>query len=50
MCRLAVTRVSHAFPGQSMLFQDLTYEFLPGQVIALTGPSGSGKTTLLGGR
>lgn len=40
--------VGHRFGDQPWLFRNLTLEFEPGHIYALTGPSGSGKTTLLG--
>ena len=35
-----------ALPGRTIL-HDMTFEVLPGQVVALVGPSGAGKTTTL---
>lgn len=46
--RLSLDRVGHAYPGQPQLFQDITTDLTPGDVVALVGPSGSGKSTLLG--
>lgn len=41
-------RVGHRFRrSEQWLFRNVSFEFRPGQVYALTGPSGSGKSTLL---
>lgn len=45
--QLTAHQLTHAFPGQSALFEDVSFTLLPGSVTALTGPSGSGKSTLL---
>lgn len=45
--QLTAEQLTHAFPGQSSLFEDVSFTLLPGSVTALTGPSGSGKSTLL---
>ena len=45
--RVALESVGHRFGNAPWLFRNLTYEFRPGNVYALTGPSGSGKSTLL---
>lgn len=44
-----ILRISHldfAYPGQSLLFQDLCLELWPGDRLGLMGDNGSGKTTL----
>jgi len=33
--------------NREWIFKDLTFDFLPGNVYAITGPNGSGKSTLL---
>jgi ABC-type multidrug transport system ATPase subunit len=33
--------------NREWIFRDLTYEFKPGNIYAITGPNGSGKSTLL---
>lgn len=33
--------------NREWIFKDLSFEFLPGQVYAITGPNGSGKSTFL---
>ncbi len=40
-------QVSHAFPGTGRLFDPVTLDFRPGDVLGLCGPSGCGKSTLL---
>lgn len=46
--RVALEGIGHRFGhGNDWLFRNLTFEFHPGEVYALTGPSGSGKSTLL---
>lgn len=44
---IRLTSVGHAFTGDNLLFTNLTRNFEPGTLCALTGPSGSGKSTLL---
>lgn len=39
--------LAYHFPDHPLLFQHLSFELLPGDLIGLTGPSGSGKSTLL---
>jgi len=38
--------ISFAYPGESILFDRLNFEFNQGDRIGLVGPNGSGKTTL----
>lgn len=45
--RLGVRDLAHGFAGQPLLFENLNFDFAPGQISALVGPSGSGKSTLL---
>eukprot|EP01037_Dinobryon_pediforme_P022953 gene22953-24271_t len=40
--------VSFRYPGNASGVEDVSFEALPGQTIALVGPTGSGKTTTLG--
>ncbi len=44
---VVVSDLSHAFPGHPVLFEDLSFELLPGRITGLCGPSGCGKSTLL---
>ncbi|WP_017597053.1 ATP-binding cassette domain-containing protein [Nocardiopsis lucentensis] len=39
--------LGHRFPGAPMLFEDLSFDLLPGRITGLCGPSGCGKSTLL---
>jgi ATP-binding cassette subfamily B protein len=39
--------VSFAYFGQQQVLKDLTFEALPGQVVALLGATGSGKSTII---
>jgi ATP-binding cassette subfamily B protein len=39
--------VSFAYFGQQQVLNDLTFEALPGQVVALLGATGSGKSTII---
>jgi lipoprotein-releasing system ATP-binding protein len=39
--------LGHRYASGPWLFRELEFEFVPGNVYALTGPSGSGKSTLL---
>lgn len=39
--------LTHAFPGSPALFEELSFELLPGRITGLCGPSGCGKSTLL---
>ena len=45
--RVSLVRVGCGFDALPPLFEDLNYDFRPGDKYALTGPSGSGKSTLL---
>ncbi len=40
-------RVSFAYFGRHQVLRDITFEALPGQVIALLGATGSGKSTII---
>ncbi|MCL2468822.1 MAG: ABC transporter ATP-binding protein [Alphaproteobacteria bacterium] len=44
--KLTLEHVSYAYGAQSAL-QDVSGQFLPGSLTALTGPNGAGKSTLL---
>jgi len=39
--------LGHQFPGAPMLFDDLSFDLEPGDVVGVCGPSGCGKSTLL---
>lgn len=45
--RITAQGLGHQFPNQPFLFRNVSFEFVPGDLIGLTGPSGSGKSTLL---
>jgi ATP-binding cassette subfamily C protein/ATP-binding cassette subfamily C protein EexD len=46
--RLAVERVSYAFPGQSAaMIKGVHFTLMPGESLAIVGPSAAGKTTLI---
>ena len=46
--RLAVERVSYAFPGQGVaLIKGVNFTLSPGESLAVIGPSAAGKTTLI---
>jgi ABC-type multidrug transport system ATPase subunit len=45
--RLALEGISHQFPGQPFLFENVNHSFVPGVLTGLVGPSGSGKSTLM---
>lgn len=45
--RIALDRLSFAYPGRGPLLDDIAFEIEPNQVVALTGANGAGKTTLL---
>jgi lipoprotein-releasing system ATP-binding protein len=44
---LRLEGVSHGFPGTGPLFEPVTRQVRPGEVLGLCGPSGCGKSTLL---
>ncbi len=39
--------VSFAYPGTSQVVDDVSFDVLPGQTVALVGPSGAGKSTII---
>ncbi|MBX9701851.1 MAG: type I secretion system permease/ATPase, partial [Acetobacteraceae bacterium] len=46
--RLAVERVSYAFPGQGVaMIKGVNFALTPGESLAVIGPSAAGKTTLI---
>src|SRR5690349_7491116 len=46
--RLAVERVSYAFPGQGVaMIKGVNFTLSPGESLAIIGPSAAGKTTLI---
>ncbi|MBY0334963.1 MAG: type I secretion system permease/ATPase [Acetobacteraceae bacterium] len=46
--RLAVERVSYAFPGQGVaMIKGVNFALAPGESLAVIGPSAAGKTTLI---
>lgn len=45
-CTITVNDLSKRF-NREWIFRQLNYQFLPGNVYAITGPNGSGKSTLL---
>src|SRR3954470_21699000 len=46
--RLAVERVSYAFPGQGVaMIKGVNFALQPGESLAIIGPSAAGKTTLI---
>jgi ATP-binding cassette subfamily C protein/ATP-binding cassette subfamily C protein EexD len=46
--KLAVERVSYAFPGQGVaMIKGVNFSLMPGESLAIIGPSAAGKTTLI---
>ena len=43
---IQLTQITAGYPGKTVI-QDITLDFLPGEVFILLGPNGSGKSTLL---
>jgi len=41
-------RVTFAYDGDNPVLADVSFQILPGQVVAIVGPSGTGKTTIAG--
>jgi ABC-type multidrug transport system fused ATPase/permease subunit len=44
---LRFEHVTFAYPGQSVLLQNISFEVMPGQAVLIMGASGIGKTTLI---
>ncbi|MCL2315680.1 MAG: ATP-binding cassette domain-containing protein [Actinomycetia bacterium] len=44
---VAARQVAHRFPGTGWLFEDVSFDLVPGRISVVTGPSGCGKSTLL---
>lgn len=45
---IRVQEVSFGYDDESAVLQNVSFEAMPGQMIAFAGPSGSGKTTMFG--
>ncbi len=45
---IQLRNVSFAYEGRSPAVRNVTFEALPGDVVAVVGPTGAGKTTLVG--
>lgn len=47
VARIEADGLGHGFPGGVPLFEQVSFSFTRGDIVAICGPSGSGKSTLL---
>lgn len=45
--KLSVDKVTKSFTRKVNIFENISFDLLPGDIVGITGPNGSGKSTLL---